>query len=270
MGKLGVCGGGVRLCCCCPCGVGVQEGICAPRDPDPHGCSGGGRKPAQPGDSQARLWPCCRAGAPAPLCCVGWFGGRGAVLQMWGGLRPCGGLGPQEMGVCGQWGVWGQALWGRGVEQPYGTPCVAHRVQIRIRAHCSGCDTESQPHHRLHHAGPILHRSPAGSAVCGAVWGARSCAEHSAMGVMALPVGLRPPRWHSRGHRGTAPRTPGTFLRRLSLGSPHRWHHSSCGVPSLSLLHRSWWPWRALLLAWLSLGCGIGTTQVRVGGTGLL
>lgn len=38
----------------------------------------------------------------------------------------------------------------------------------------------------------------------------------------------------------------------------------------MSLLHRSWWPWRALLLAWLSLGCGIGTTQVRVGGTGLL
>uniref|UniRef100_A0A8C9FM53 ADAMTS like 5 n=1 Tax=Pavo cristatus TaxID=9049 RepID=A0A8C9FM53_PAVCR len=31
-----------------------------------------------------------------------------------------------------------------------------------------------------------------------------------------------------------------------------------------------WWPWQALLLAWLSLGCGIGTTQVRVGGTGLL
>lgn len=207
MGKLGVCGG-VRLCCCCPCGVGVQEGICAPRDPDPRGCSGGGRKPAQPGDSQARLWPCCRDGAPAPLCCMGWFGGGGAVLRMWGGLRPCGGLGPQETGVCGQWGVWGQVLWGRGVEQPYGTPCIAHRVQIRIRAHCSGCDTESRPHRRLHRARPILHRSPAGSAVCGAVWGARSCAEHSAMGVMALPVGLRPPRWHSRGHRGTAPLGP--------------------------------------------------------------
>lgn len=28
----------------------------------------------------------------------------------------------------------------------------------------------------------------------------------------------------------------------------------------------SWWPWRALLLAWLSLGCGIGTTQVPAPG----
>ncbi|XP_048783406.1 ADAMTS-like protein 5 isoform X3 [Lagopus muta] len=71
---------------------------------------------------------------------------------------------------------------------PRARPEGAHGAggQIRIQALCSGRDTESRLHHRLHHAGPVLHRQPG----------------------------------------------------------------------------RCWWLWRALLLAWLSLGCGIGTTQV--------
>lgn len=139
---------------------------------------------------------------------------RGVVWGPWGGFADVGWFEAMRWfrttgnGCLRAVGCLGSGAVGTGCRAALRHPCVAHRVQIRIRAHCSGCDTESRPHRRLHRAGPILHRSPAGSAVCGAVWGARSCAEHSAMGVMALPVGLRPPRWHSRGHRGTAPLGP--------------------------------------------------------------
>lgn len=100
------------------------------------------------------------------------------------------------------------------------------------------------------------------------------------------------------GDGGAAPCAPGTLLHRLPrLGSfpppppsprgprgvqgggrPPRWprcrdvgHPTRCCWPPergaqglCSRRHR--WPWRALLLAWLSLGCGIGTAQVRARG----
>lgn len=129
-------------------------------------------------------------------------------------------------------------------------------------------------------------------------WGVWGCAEPAAVPSPAAPTRLRPPRRRRSGDGGAAPRTPGTLLHRLPRlasfpppspsprgprgvqggGRPPRWprcrdvgHHTRCCWPPergaqglCSRRHR--WPWRVLLLAWLSLGCGIGTVQVRARG----
>lgn len=146
------------------------------------------------------------------------------------------------------------------------------------------------------------HRQPRQAAgPCGAAWGSarpRGC-RGACVGRVPNPVLCRARR-RPRGcaHLGTAPCAPGTLLHRLPrLGSfpppspsprgprgvqgggrPPRWprcrdvgHPTRCCWPPergaqglCSRRHR--WPWRALLLAWLSLGCGIGTAQVRARG----
>lgn len=122
-----VCVGGVWLCCCYQCGAGVQEGICVPRDPRSPWAQRGGRKPAQPGDfpGMALLqgW-----GPRTPLRggAAGCFGDHGVVLRLWGGLRSCGGLGPQEKEFLWAVGCSGSGTAGRG-----------HRAALWHPLHCS-------------------------------------------------------------------------------------------------------------------------------------
>lgn len=227
-------------------------------------------------------------------------GNRGAWGLLWGVW------GYGELAGLGVLGVRRFGGGGEGMGQAPGTPRPAHAgpdpdpAQGATLSHGPAAASAAQVSSCRRQ--PRQAAGPRGAGRHGtAPWLPWGCAEPAAVASTAAPTRLRPPRRRRSGDGGTAPCAPGTLLHRLlrldSLlppspsprgprgahggGRPPRWHRrprcrdvghpTRCcwppepGAQALRSRRRRWL-WRVLLLAWLSLGCGIGTAQVRAQG----